>query len=61
MYIDNPDQMFLIYELRSVQTDVLVFEGTLEAVMNEVYKHRYIVENINRWISQLRLNWRKYV
>lgn len=61
MYITNPDKMFLVYELRSVQTDVLVLEGTLETIMNEVYKKRYIVENISRWISQLRLNWRKYV
>lgn len=61
MYITNPDKMFLAYELRKSQTGELVMKGTLETIMDEVYKKKYIVENIGKWISQLRLTWRKYV
>lgn len=61
MFIVNPDRMFLIYELRKKQTNELVMEGTLESIFKEIYRKRYIVENIGKWFGQLRLNWRKYV
>ena len=61
MYITNPDKTFLMYELRKIQTNELMLSGALETIFNEVYKKRYIVENIGKWYGQLRLNWRKHV